>query len=506
MVALAVCAFLVLGFSNLGAPSLWHDELVHVYVAKGIAETGRPVLPGGATYTNYLAYNTLLSGWIAIFGDSEAAVRSLSVLIGAAALVVMYMLGRGAMGGGPAAVAVAVLALSPWYLAWARQGRFYMLQLALYLVFLGLAWRASTARTSRTAAGWTGGAVGVYLLGVMTSLHSILFVTAPGVMALRDFLFDARNRRRHFAVGVFWAVMGLATLVGYKYLLSAIDQSVIFTFVGFDMIGSDADRADRWYYFRWLMLNHSIGYFVLAMVGSALIALKWKRPGLFWVVAFWVPILVLNFYVGYKRPRFMFFLFPLYIGAASYGLMAMLGYIRRRDRTWLHVSICVVLAILILKCGISAFRLTRDSVEVAAGADLTLAKLHPRWREAGAYVREHATDADSILASSFLPVHHYAGRADSWYPSRFIPGETQESGMNGLRTLEELRGWLASHPRGYYVADTWQFDRLREWPRFAEEYAWVAAHMEYVTEGSSESVSVWRWTPETLENIQVLEE
>ena len=65
---------------------------------------------------------------------------------------------------------------------------------------------------------------------------------------------------------------------------------------------------------------------------------------------------------------------------------------------------------------------------------------------------------------------------------------------------------MATHPQGYYVADTWQFDRLREWPRFAEEYAWVAAHMEYVTEGSSESVSVWRWTPETLENIQVLEE
>ena len=47
LVAAAVVAALALGFANLGAPSLWHDEAVQVLVAKNIAETGHAVLPSG---------------------------------------------------------------------------------------------------------------------------------------------------------------------------------------------------------------------------------------------------------------------------------------------------------------------------------------------------------------------------------------------------------------------------------------------------------------------------
>ena len=76
IVGATALAALALGFANLARPSLWHDELVHVYVANSILETGRAALPSGHPYASAPLYNAILAGAIALFGDGEAAVRA----------------------------------------------------------------------------------------------------------------------------------------------------------------------------------------------------------------------------------------------------------------------------------------------------------------------------------------------------------------------------------------------------------------------------------------------
>ena len=76
LVGAAIASALALGFANLGGPSFWHDELVHVYLAKGIASTGLPKLPSGHFIGNSVLYNAILAGVVAVAGLGESALRT----------------------------------------------------------------------------------------------------------------------------------------------------------------------------------------------------------------------------------------------------------------------------------------------------------------------------------------------------------------------------------------------------------------------------------------------
>lgn len=497
-VAGAVVCVLVLGFSKLGAPSLWHDELVHYYVAKGIQESGRSELPSGQIYPTYIAYNTLLAAWMTVIGDNDAAARGLTVTMGCVCIVVFYSFSRRFLGSTAALVACYGLALSPWFIAWARQARFYVFQQLLYLIFLMLIWNLLMRPRTRATLICGAAALGTYLLAILTSYHSILFLGSTGAYSALNGLGSKPFRRINWSVTMISAATGIVTLVAFKLLLGQVDTEAVFTHAGLGNQAADPERADLFYYFRWLYLNLSAGYFIAAMAGFVLVGYKEGKRGWYWALAFWVPILVLNFFIGYRRPRFMFFLFPIYVGAFSYSIVEGIRFLRHIRRSWLHMAVCVGLLAFGARLAVSTQRLIADSVAVAKGAELTLAKLHASWRDSCAHVSERLTEDDAVLASTFLPVYHYLGRVDNWYPSRFLPGEIQESGMSGLRTLDDLRAWLENHPRGYYIADRWQFDRMATWPRFADEYQWVVDRMDIVEEASTETVSVWRWTPETL--------
>jgi mannosyltransferase len=95
--ALPICGF-VLALAGaaalLGHLSLDYDELFSVY----FAERGPAFLlnEGWRSETNPPLYFLLLDGWIALFGQSAIAVRSLSLLFGAATVPVIFLIGRAA--------------------------------------------------------------------------------------------------------------------------------------------------------------------------------------------------------------------------------------------------------------------------------------------------------------------------------------------------------------------------------------------------------------------------
>ena len=116
---------LILGLYQMGRPELWRDELA----SWSFASRPVPSLIASArhTGTTQLAYYLLLHGWIAAFGDSAAAMRTLSALAMAAAAACVALVGRRLAGARAGLTAGLVFALVPSVSRFAQEIRFYAL-------------------------------------------------------------------------------------------------------------------------------------------------------------------------------------------------------------------------------------------------------------------------------------------------------------------------------------------------------------------------------------------
>ncbi len=122
----ALCV--ALGLFHLGRASLWSDEVFSRYYYD--------VFGPGFLFTEGLwreptppTYPIVLRGWMALFGDSEAALRSLSLLCTALSVPLVFRLGRD-LGTRREALAAALLfALCPAVLYFAQEARVYAMPL-----------------------------------------------------------------------------------------------------------------------------------------------------------------------------------------------------------------------------------------------------------------------------------------------------------------------------------------------------------------------------------------
>ncbi|MFN8037871.1 MAG: glycosyltransferase family 39 protein [Acidimicrobiales bacterium] len=125
-----VAAVLGIGMRFVTRSPLWLDEALSVNIAQlppgeivqALRQDGHPPL-----------YYLLLHGWTAAFGTSDAAVRSLSAVIGIASLPLAWLVGR--RRGGPllAWILVAVVALSPYAVRYSTETRMYSMVITLVL-------------------------------------------------------------------------------------------------------------------------------------------------------------------------------------------------------------------------------------------------------------------------------------------------------------------------------------------------------------------------------------
>lgn len=483
---------LALGLSNLAAPSLWHDELVHVFVAKSIAAGEGAHLPGGAFYPNALGYAHVLSVFIALLGDGEFAVRLPSVLCSVGTVLALYALARAWFGKRVAFMAALLLATSPWHVAWARQARMYEMQALCHVLMVAGVWKAMEARRARENWGWAMLALAAYTLGMLCSFHSVLFLGAPIVWAIWLW-WRAPKSRKPAAFVVAAGLLGALTAALLYFNPNPVDQQAVFHGLGPEM--SDPLRADRWYYVRWLADNLSLGFALVAAIGVAGMLWRKNRQGMLAALALLIPLLALTFLIGYRRPRFMYFAFPFYMLAASYGIslvaLKVKGWWRKRNLPSLAMG-----GLFLARLGISFISLTQDSIETAAGNKNTLATSHPEWRAAGEWVRQHREGA-AVLTTTYLAAAYYAGGADDWFPNRYLPGEVQESGKPGLGSLKELQSFVAGHPKGFFLSEKGRFENWAAHgdtcAEIAPELTWIQAHMRRVEKASTPDVNVYAW-------------
>jgi mannosyltransferase len=129
MPAGVVLAALALGLIRLRAQPLWFDEQVTRDTAtlpwSGIWDAAR------ATEAPHLAYYGLLKPWLAVAGESDWALRLLSVLFGALAAGVTALLGRELFSRWAGLVAGLALAAGSFFVSWEQQARGYTLAVLL---------------------------------------------------------------------------------------------------------------------------------------------------------------------------------------------------------------------------------------------------------------------------------------------------------------------------------------------------------------------------------------
>ena len=171
---------------DLGALSLWRDELFSRFYPRA----GEAFMwgPGRSLEPNPPLYYSILHGWIAIAGETDAAVRLPSVAASVLSVWLVFLTGRDLVGSRAGLLAALMLALSATGVFYAQEARSYALEgTGIGLATLGM------ARFLHHPTRWQG--LALYALGTSLALYShltaLLFVAAAN-LAMATGLIGAR--------------------------------------------------------------------------------------------------------------------------------------------------------------------------------------------------------------------------------------------------------------------------------------------------------------------------
>ena len=176
----------VLATHNLGATSFWRDEISSVVFAHAplgdlLTIFGRERRVAGLP--NMASYYLVLHFWLAV-GETEARVRLLSVLAGAASVVPIYLTARRLGGWTAGFLAGAVFALIPYVVHYSQDARGYSLSM---LAAATLTWLVIKATERQTTGWWLAyGVVGALSLYVHFFVALVIGVHGLWVLATRQ--------------------------------------------------------------------------------------------------------------------------------------------------------------------------------------------------------------------------------------------------------------------------------------------------------------------------------
>jgi len=210
-----------LGGFHLGRASLWSDEVFSRYY-EDVFGLGFLLTDGLRLEPTPPTYPILLRGWMALFGDGEAALRSLSVACTALCVPLVFRLGRELGSRRQALAAAALFALCPAGLYFAQEARVYaMTLLPVAVALLACAMRLRPPAAPGSPGGWFGasGASAAAYVGAATAclyLHATLVflvgscaVVVGGALLARDGVAGWRGALGWAGLNVLVLVLGL---------------------------------------------------------------------------------------------------------------------------------------------------------------------------------------------------------------------------------------------------------------------------------------------------------
>lgn len=408
---------------GLDTQSLWYDEGFSVYLAS--MDLGEITVRTAADIQPPLYYY-LLHGWITLFGDSEQALRGLSVLFGVFTIPLMYAVAwrlfRSRLAGLLAALLVAVSPLHVWY---GQEARMYTLLTFLCLLssyFLLLV--VDAKKKWQIALMWA-----AYTLVNIAALYTHYFafiVLACQVVYVFLVWVTKEEHPLHLLLG--GGLSGIITVLTFSpwlpHLLTRyeVDASYwpgklqideVLVDIGLSFVGGES--VSEWIGV-WLAAGYSL-IFVLCVVALLAAAASATRraaadmssaspsafyPLLFLFLYLFLPpilILVLSYNSPKFNARYVMVSHPAFLLILSGGLAALW---RRRDGILGNVFRGTLAALaLIFVLGVSAYaNYSAYTSQAFARAD---------FRGAARYLRRHFGPNETIILSSghMFPVFDY---------------------------------------------------------------------------------------------------
>jgi len=432
---LALLLGVALRLHHLGYKSFWGDEIWTAQVAERsldyiLAHTG--VVPGHWFAPLYLA----MAHYFVLFaGPGEFTIRLPALIFGILTLPMIYRLGRLFYGKVAGLVAALLLAVSPYHLWYSQDARWYS-QVALFSVvslffFYRFILPEDDARKSRIKDG------AGFVLGTVFTFYSHLFafliLVAQGLFAgyvwLRTWVIGREkavwfgHSSRLFILR-FSLIIILIVLLTLPLLLPVLAPTSTSTptspgrttfSVNFNL--RELDFASTMRFIGGLLVNYGSGNrtVVYLFAGLFLLGLLFtarEQPHLMilvslWLVAPFLTRLLWQSNVG-MIPRYVIFLFPVYLVVVARGIVILSGWLYRYIRSryfpgdqhpvtkeqWLSqqpiIGICLVSVIILVVLQLPAIRL-----------DYLQGKQND-WRGLARYMEQHVQPGDVIVGEAWF--------------------------------------------------------------------------------------------------------
>lgn len=202
--------YLALAFFQIDNQSLWTDEVISL----NFAVSAEPI--SSIWFSSQCPlYYVLLRVWTKVAGTTELALRSLSAILGALAVSLIYAIGLKLFNRRTAAIAALLLATSPFFVWYSQEVRYINLMLATSLLATYSFYRA----VSGGRFGWWVGYGAASILAVFSFVSVIFLFLAHGL-----FLLWSRSR---WTVLSKWTVCQLITFTLFTAWFSAVYGAIL---------------------------------------------------------------------------------------------------------------------------------------------------------------------------------------------------------------------------------------------------------------------------------------
>ncbi len=489
LVYLILAASILLAFGRgiwaLGEESLWWDESLSLHRANGpLAQvlTNEILLTDGETdlptVDNHPPLYFLLL-WVAVrlFGESEFALRFVSLSFAVLLVPLLYLTGKRLVDERTGIAAAALGAISPMALWYAQEVRMYAMLAALSLLSIYCLVRAFFPKDERAAPRhrwlWIVAYVATAISLVLTHYLSALLVVFE-LAALCWILLRRSASQRTIVLAIVLVAVGLVPLLVYGWGIRPAQDTVPgFAFVPLWMLlrdllnsfslGLSVDVGNWYVLLADLLFLLIAGIGIVALVRPAA-PRRWHGAG--WLLAGYLLVPVVLIYLlsfvmpAYMTSRHLIFVLP------AFSLLVAVGLTRWRGRSlWTAV---LVGAIMVAGIGYS----TVNYFSAAAYGK-------PDHRSWGRYLREQVRPGDIVVVDpphvAELYQYYAAGEEATWVGLPLLGAGQEQTEAK----LEELRAsydriWLAISdtprwgdpellPREWFNEHAFRFD-FKEFP------------------------------------------
>lgn len=467
VLCLGLAVFLAITLINAPRASIWFDEAFSAYIAQfsfwDIARyTGADVHPP--------FYYWLLKIWSSLFGTTELAYRSLSILFGAATTTVAFFLSRKLFGRKVAWLSLLFLTLSPMLIRYSDEARMYTL---VALIVFSATYLMIHAQESRKKSAWVWYGV-LISLGMWTHYFTALAWLAHWAwwatqrwqkgMKAKEFMAAFFTREWLTAYGV--AVALFLPWLPFMALQLGVVQGGGF-WIGPVSVDTPANYLTNFFYY--LERGQVKSWFALALMFVTIVAIvatpyaykalsKVQKKSFLLIASLaWVPP-VLLFFSSLPPLRSSFverYLVPSTVALAIYLAVVLIVGTRKWKPFWRVLPVVLIVGMMIV--GITNvykygnFNKNSDT--------------HIMTRQAIELARKNSPAGTPIVANSPWVFYEAAPYATADHPVYFINentdyiyGSLDMLKYNDLHKIKDINAFANEHSTIWYLGNTAESD------------------------------------------------